>query len=159
MRNLNLKVNGRAWEGVTADSDTLLDVLRDQLGLKGAKANCLEGECGVCTVLLDGRPVCSCIMLAAQCEGRAVTTIEGMAAGDELHPLQQAFIDCGAVQCGFCIPGMVMTAAGLLADNPAPDREQIKEGLCGTLCRCTGYKKIIDAVESASRGRAVRGPV
>jgi carbon-monoxide dehydrogenase small subunit len=159
MRNLNLNVNGRQWEGVTADSDTLLSVLRDKLGLTGAKANCLEGECGVCTVLLDGRPVCSCILLAAQCEGRSVTTIEGMAAGDVLHPLQQAFIDCGAVQCGFCIPGMVMTAAGLLAENPSPNREQIKEGLCGTLCRCTGYKKIIDAVESASKVEAAHGPV
>ncbi len=159
MRNLNLNVNGRQWEGVTADSDTLLSVLRDKLGLTGAKANCLEGECGVCTVLLDGRPVCSCILLAAQCEGRSVTTIEGMAAGDVLHPLQQAFIDCGAVQCGFCIPGMVMTAAGMLAENPSPNREQIKEGLCGTLCRCTGYKKIIDAVESASKVEAAHGPV
>ena len=159
MRNLNLNVNGRQWEGVTADSDTLLSVLRDKLGLTGAKANCLEGECGVCTVLLDGRPVCSCILLAAQCEGRSVTTIEGMAAGDVLHPLQQAFIDCGAVQCGFCIPGMVMTAAGLLAENPSPNREQIKDGLCGTLCRCTGYKKILDAVESASKVEAAHGPV
>lgn len=159
MRNLKLTVNGRVWEGVTADSATLLDVLRSQLGLTGTKANCLEGECGVCTVLLDGRAVCSCILLAAQCEGRVVTTIEGIAAGDTPHPLQRTFIECGAVQCGFCIPGMVMTAAGLLAENPHPDRKQIKEGLCGTLCRCTGYKKIIDAVESASRMETSGGNV
>jgi len=157
MKSLKLTVNGRQWEGVTADSASLLEVLRDKLGLTGAKANCLEGECGVCTVLLDGRAVCSCILLAAQCEGRAVTTIEGMADGDTPHRLQQTFIDCGAIQCGFCIPGMVMTAAGLLAENPHPDRAQIKEGLCGTLCRCTGYKKIVDAVEAACGVEAADG--
>lgn len=155
--NLSMTVNGRAWTGDVADAATLLDVLRNHLGLTGTKANCEEGECGVCTVLLDGRAVNSCILLAAQCAGRSITTIEGMSAGETLHPLQQAFIDTGAVQCGFCTPGMIMTAAGLLNETPSPDREQIKEGLCGTLCRCTGYKKIIDAVELASCGEATDG--
>ncbi len=157
MRNLAMNVNGRAWTGAIEDSATLLQVLRDDLRLTGTKGNCLEGECGVCTVLLDGQAVNSCIKLAAQCDGHAITTIEGMGTGDRLHPLQQAFVDCGAVQCGFCIPGMIMTAAGLLAENPSPDREQIKEGLCGTLCRCTGYGKIVDAVASASRAGAENG--
>lgn len=157
MRELRLLVNGRTWEGRVPDSATLLQVLRDELRLTGTKANCLEGECGVCTVLLDGRAVCSCILLAAQCEGRAITTIEGLAQGEELHPLQRAFVDCGAVQCGFCIPGMVMTAAGLLAERPGADRGQIREGLCGTLCRCTGYTKIVDAVESVAKQGGARG--
>lgn len=153
MKNLKLNINDREWEATVADSATLLEVLRDSLGLTGTKANCIEGECGVCTVLLDGKAVCSCILLAAQCEGRKVTTIEGLANGSQLHPLQESFIECGAVQCGFCIPGMVMTAAGFLAECPNPSRDQIREGLCGTLCRCTGYRKIIDAVEAAVPGR------
>lgn len=152
MKNLKLNINEREWEASVADSATLLEVLRDSLGLTGTKANCIEGECGVCTVLLDGKAACSCILLAAQCEGRQITTIEGMAKGDELHPLQESFIEAGAVQCGFCIPGMVMTAAGFLGECPSPSRDQIREGLCGTLCRCTGYKKIIDAVVAVVPG-------
>ena len=156
MKHLELNINGRVRRVLAEDSATLLDVLRGPLGLTGTKANCLEGECGVCTVLLDGRSVNACIVLAAQCERHAVTTIEGLACSGELHPLQQSFVDAGAVQCGFCIPGMVMTAAGLLNERASPSREQIREGLCGTLCRCTGYSKIVDAVEQAAR-RLVSG--
>jgi len=156
MKHLELNINGRVRRVLAEDSATLLDVLRGPLGLTGTKANCLEGECGVCTVLLDGRSVNACIVLAAQCERHAVTTIEGLACSGELHPLQQSFVDAGAVQCGFCIPGMVMTAAGLLNERASPSREQIREGLCGTLCRCTGYSKIVDAVEQAAR-RPVSG--
>ncbi len=156
MKHLELSINGRVRRVLAEDSATLLDVLRGPLGLTGTKANCLEGECGVCTVLLDGRSVNACIVLAAQCERHAVTTIEGLACSGELHPLQQSFVDAGAVQCGFCIPGMVMTAAGLLNERASPSREQIREGLCGTLCRCTGYSKIVDAVEQAAR-RLVSG--
>lgn len=152
MRKVTLKVNGQDLGAVIEDQATLLDVLRTSFSMTGTKSNCLEAECGVCTVLLDGRAVNSCILLAAQCEGCEITTIEGMASSDDLlHPLQQAFIDCGAVQCGYCIPGMIMTAAGFLKEKPHPTRAEIEEGMCGTLCRCTGYKKIVEAVQLAAR--------
>jgi carbon-monoxide dehydrogenase small subunit len=151
MLQLKLDVNNKIHHIQVEDSATLLEVLRDKLFLTGTKQNCLEAECGVCTVLVDGKSVCSCILLAAQCEGRKITTIEGMASDGKLSALQEAFIACDAVQCGYCIPGMVMTAAGLLNERPNPSEVEIREGLCGTLCRCTGYNKIIDAVQTVAQ--------
>ena len=138
---------------------TLLHVLRNQLGLPGTKENCLEAECGVCTVLLDGKAVCACILLAAQCRGREIVTIEGIGDPEHLHPLQQAFIDCGAVQCGYCIPGMILTAKSFLDEHPGtvPDHDAIREAISGTLCRCTGYQKIVDAIAMAATRMAQSG--
>jgi len=129
---------------------TLLELLRERLGLTGTKLCCGEGECGACTVLLDNHAVNSCIMLAAEADGHAITTIEGLAQSGELDPLQQAFIDAGAVQCGFCTPGMIMAAKALLLANPTPTRADVQEALSGNLCRCTGYTRIIDAVLAAA---------
>ncbi|WP_428248241.1 (2Fe-2S)-binding protein [Ferrovibrio sp.] len=148
---LSLTINGERYDAEIPAGVTLLELLREEFGLTGTKTNCLEAECGVCTVLLDGKAVCSCITLALQCQGGSVTTIEGLAQGGELHPLQQAFIDGGAVQCGYCIPGMLLSAKALLDVNPLPDEAAIREGLAGTLCRCTGYQKIVDAVGCAAR--------
>jgi len=131
---------------------TLLDVLRDDLELTGTKYGCGEGECGACSVILDGRVVNSCLVLALECEGSRVLTIEGLAANGELHPIQRAFVDHGAIQCGFCTPGMIMATYALLATNPSPTEEEIQRALEGNLCRCTGYRKIIDAVLSLARG-------
>ncbi len=143
-------VNGRP-SSVEADAEMrLLDALRDELHLTGTKEGCGEGECGACTVLLDGRPVNSCLVLAAQVEGRDVLTIEGLADGPRLHPIQQAFVDAGAAQCGFCTPGFVMSTYALLRDHPAPSDEEILTALEGNLCRCTGYVKIVDAVKRAA---------
>ena len=132
--------------------DTLLEALRDRLALTGTKECCAEGECGACTVLLNGRAVNSCLVLAAECDGDAVTTIEGLGAGGTLDPVQQAFVATGAVQCGFCIPGMILAAKYLLSTNPAPTHREIKEGLAGNLCRCAGYSRIIEAVALAAKG-------
>jgi carbon-monoxide dehydrogenase small subunit len=126
---------------------TLLEVLREECGLTGTKHGCELGECGTCTVLVDGRPVLSCLVLAAEMEGRAIETVEGLALGNELHPLQRTFADLGAAQCGYCTPGILMAAKALLAANAAPTETEIKEALAGNLCRCTGYHKIIQAVE------------
>jgi len=126
-------------------------VLRAGLGLTGTKENCLEAECGVCTVLVDGMAVNSCILLAGECLGREITTIEGLGRGGELHPLQQAFIDRGAVQCGYCIPGMILSAKAYLDENPTPTETGAREALAGNLCRCTGYQKIAEAVLAAAR--------
>ncbi|MGA2402280.1 MAG: (2Fe-2S)-binding protein [Syntrophobacteraceae bacterium] len=126
------------------------DVLREDLGLTGTKEGCGAGECGGCTILVDGRACLSCLMAAAQLQGRHVTTIEGLAANGSLHPVQEAFIEYGAVQCGFCTPGMVLAAVHLLYRNPDPTREEIREGMSGNLCRCTGYVKIVDAVKAAA---------
>lgn len=130
---------------------TLLDVLREDLGLTGTKTNCQEAECGVCTVGLDGKAVTACTILIGQCEGRRIDTIEGLADEGRLHPLQEAFIEHGAVQCGYCIPGMIMTARAFLAETPDPDEAAVREAIVGTLCRCTGYQKIVDAILAASR--------
>ena len=146
-----LNINGESYDALIDPGASLLDVLREQIGLTGTKTNCLEAECGVCTVLLDGKAVCACITLAAQCQGKSILTIEGLAEGGELHPLQAAFLEMGAVQCGYCIPGMILTAVSYLQENPNPDEAQIREGLAGTLCRCTGYQKIVDAVALAAR--------
>jgi len=147
---LSLTINGESHEVLVEPHRTLLDVLRTDLGLTGTKENCLDAECGFCTVLLDGAAVNACIVLAVQCRDRAVVTIEGLAVGAELHPLQRAFIDAGAVQCGYCIPGMILAARAFLDENPAPSEAEIREALAGNLCRCTGYQKIVDAVLGAA---------
>jgi len=153
---LTLTINGERHEVLTEPHRTLLDVLRVDLGLTGTKENCLEAECGVCTVLLDGRAVNSCILLAAQCRDHEVVTIEGLARDGELHRLQQAFIDHGAVQCGYCIPGMILSAKALLDERPGATLAEVREALAGNLCRCTGYQKITDAVVAAARPAADR---
>jgi carbon-monoxide dehydrogenase small subunit len=154
MRDIELVVNGRPVRLVIEDHWTLLRALREGLALTGTKEGCGNGECGACTIILDGRPVNSCVVLAAEVEGREVLTIEGEADGENLSPLQQAFIDEGAIQCGFCTPGMVMSARALLMRNPNPTREEVEEAICGNLCRCTGYKPIVNAIlEGARRER------
>ncbi len=151
---LTMTVNGHSVT-VEIDVDELLvDVLRDRLGLIGTKVGCNEGECGACTVIMDGDPVLSCLIPALRAEGRQIITIEGLGDGDTLHPLQQAFVEHGAVQCGYCIPGFIMSAKALLDVNPHPNREQIKEAIAGNLCRCTGYVKIIEAIEAVAAQKA-----
>ncbi len=127
------------------------DLLREDFGLTGTKEGCGTGECGACTILADGEPRLSCLMLAAQLEGKKIVTIEGLSDGQKLHPVQQAFIDYGAVQCGFCSPGMILSAAAFLRQTPEPSRDQIRESISGNLCRCTGYQKIVDALEAAAK--------
>lgn len=153
---LTLTINGERHEVLTEPHRTLLDVLRVDLGLTGTKENCLEAECGVCTVLLDRRAVNSCIVLAAQCQGREVVTIEGLARDGALDPLQQAFIDHGAVQCGYCIPGMILSAKAFFEERPDSTEAEVREALAGNLCRCTGYQKIADAVLAAARPNGTR---
>jgi aerobic-type carbon monoxide dehydrogenase small subunit (CoxS/CutS family) len=147
---LSLSVNGETRDVVVAPNKTLLEVLREDLALTGTKHGCELGECGTCTVLLDGEPVLSCLALPVECQGRRITTVEGMAEGGRLHPLQQAFAELGAAQCGYCTPGILLTAQALLADNPGPTRDEIRHALAGNLCRCTGYTKILEAVELAA---------
>jgi len=142
----HFKVNSASYEVLITPNMTLSELLREQLGLTGTKNACGAGECGSCTVLIDGRPTLSCATLAIAVQNREILTIEGLSRGTELHPLQEAFIAAGAIQCGFCTPGMIMTAKAMLDRNPNPTRDQVKEGLAGNLCRCTGYVKIIDAV-------------
>jgi carbon-monoxide dehydrogenase small subunit len=148
---VTLTVNGDRHEVLTEPARTLLDVLRIDLGLTGTKTNCLDAECGVCTVLVDGKAVNACLLLAVAVQGRAITTIEGLARDGGLHPLQQSFIDHGAVQCGYCIPGMILAAKAYLDENPVPTEAEVREALAGNLCRCTGYQKIVDAVLAAAR--------
>jgi aerobic carbon-monoxide dehydrogenase small subunit len=150
-QRIDLSVNGRARSVDVAPQHTLLDVLRDDLGLTGTKECCLVGECGACTVLIDGVSVDSCLVLGVEADGTAVTTVEGLASGDRLHPLQAAFLEMGAAQCGFCIPGQLMAAAALLADIPHPTRAEVEDGLAGNLCRCAGYEQIIEAVLVAAQ--------
>jgi len=147
---IRLTVNGRERAIEVAPNHTLLDVLRNDLGLTGTKECCLVGECGACTVLVDGDSVDSCLVLAAETDGAAITTVEGLAPPHALHPLQRAFLDTGAVQCGFCIPGQLMAGAALLARVPQPSRADVEEGLAGNLCRCAGYEQIIEAVLAAA---------
>lgn len=148
---VTLTVNGQTQTITTDAHKTLLYLLRDDLALYGAKDGCSEGECGACTVLMDGRPVNACLVLAGQAQGRAVITIEGLAGDGELHPLQRAFIRSGAVQCGFCTPGLVLSAVALLEQEPDPSEAQIRQALTGNLCRCTGYTQIIAAIQTAAR--------
>jgi aerobic-type carbon monoxide dehydrogenase small subunit (CoxS/CutS family) len=145
-----LDVNGERTELLLPVHKTLLEVLREDMQLTGTKHGCELGECGTCTVLVDGRPELSCLVLPVQVEGRAITTIEGMAAGSTLHPLQQAFAELGAAQCGYCTPGILLSAKALLETNTKPSRDEIREALAGNLCRCTGYAKILEAVELAA---------
>ncbi len=143
-------INGDHVEYLCQPDETLLDVLRDRLGLTGAKEGCGTGDCGACSIILDDRLVCSCLVLGAEAEGRHVETIEGMAHGDRLHPLQQKFLEHAALQCGICTPGFLIAAKDLLAKNPDPTEEEIRFGLAGNLCRCTGYDKIVRAVQDAA---------
>jgi aerobic-type carbon monoxide dehydrogenase small subunit (CoxS/CutS family) len=147
---VTLHVNGERADLLLPVHKTLLEVLREDMQLTGTKHGCELGECGTCTVLVDGKPELSCLSLPIQLEGRAITTIEGMATGSELHPLQQAFAELGAAQCGYCTPGILLAAKSLLEDNAKPTRDEIREALAGNLCRCTGYSKILDAVELAA---------
>jgi carbon-monoxide dehydrogenase small subunit len=146
-----LTVNGEPAEVSFAPYKTLLEVLREDLGLTGTKHGCELGECGACAVLVDGEPKLSCLVLALECEGKAIETVEGLASGAQLHPLQAAFADLGAAQCGYCTPGLLMTAKALLEREPNPSRERIREAVSGNLCRCTGYQQIFEAIEEAAK--------
>ena len=150
-QRIKLRVNGEDCELSIPPNRTLLEVLREDLALTGAKEGCQDGTCGSCTVLLDGKPVRSCLILAIEAEGREILTIEGLSKGEELHPIQEAFVNYGAVQCGFCTPGMILTAKALLDSNPDPSEEEIREAISGNLCRCTGYVKIVEAIAEAAR--------
>lgn len=153
---LTLQVNGEEYEVYIEPKKTLLEVLREDLGLTGTKEVCDLGTCGACTVLLNDRPVLSCLILAVACKGKEVRTIEGLRRGETLDPLQNSFIQLGAIQCGMCTPGMIMTAKALLHENPHPTEAEVRRGIAGNLCRCTGYVKIVDAVLEASREGATR---
>jgi len=148
---VELTVNGKKREVETTISTRLLDLIRDDLHLTGTKEGCGKGECGACTVIMNGELVASCLVLALQADGAVITTIEGIGDDKCLDPVQEAFIETGAVQCGFCIPGMILAAKKLLEENPHPDEEEIKRGISGNLCRCTGYQKIIDAIKLAAK--------
>ncbi len=147
---ITLKVNGDAHEVLISPNQTLLEVLRDNLGLMGTKRGCDLGACGACTVLVDGEAYLSCIMLAIDATGKEIVTIEGLSETGELHPLQQSFVEVGGLQCGFCTPGMIMTAQAVLVEEPHPTEESVKKKMAGNLCRCTGYKKVVEAVMTAS---------
>lgn len=149
-RELELKVNGEDYTLEVEPHRTLLEVVRNDLGLTGTKLGCGGGECGACTVILDGKAVKSCLMLALDAKGKELWTIEGLAKGGDLHPLQRAFVQQGAIQCGFCTPGMIMASKALLDENPRPTEQDIKDALAGNLCRCTGYVKILDAVSTVA---------
>ena len=149
--HLALSVNAEEQSCSFAPYKTLLEVLREDLGLTGTKHGCELGECGACAVLIDGEPQLSCLILALECAGRSIETVEGMARGAELHPLQAAFADLGAAQCGYCTPGLLLTAKALLAHEPGPSRERIQEAISGNLCRCTGYQQIVEAIEEGAR--------
>jgi len=150
---IKLKINGYPYETVADDRRTLLEILRENVGLTGTKKGCEEGECGVCTVLMDGEAVASCLVLAVEAQGREITTIEGLAQGDKLHPIQEAFVKYGALQCGFCTSGMILSAKALLDKNPKPSKDEIKMAIAGNLCRCTGYIKIIEAIQAVAEGK------
>lgn len=149
MININLKINGENYNINTKKEFRLIDLLREELNLIGSKEGCGEGECGACTVIMNGETVNSCMVMAFQADGSNILTIEGLGTENNLHPIQKAFIEVGAVQCGYCTPGMILSAKALLDKNPQPTREEIREGISGNLCRCTGYNKIVDATELA----------
>lgn len=148
-QSIEFRVNGKKAQLSVGGNQTLLELLRDQLDLTGTKRGCDSGDCGACTVLMDGQPVNACLVLAAEVAGSDITTIEGLGQDDKLHPLQQAFVDYNAVQCGFCTPGMILMASALLDENPHPTEEDIRQYLQGNLCRCTGYGKIVEAIQAA----------
>lgn len=145
-RLVQLRVNGEERDVIVTPNETLVEVLREELELTGTKMGCGEGACGMCTVLIDGKPVRSCLTLAVEAQGREVVTIEGLADGGELHPVQKAFIDHGAIQCGFCSPAMILTSKALLDENPHPTEDEVRRAISGVVCRCTGYAKIVEAV-------------
>ncbi len=148
---IELNVNGEHYEVAVEPQRTLLEVLREKLGLTGTKKACDEGQCGSCTVLMDGKPVSSCLVLALEAQGRDILTIEGLSAGGRLHPIQQAFVDLGAIQCGYCTPGMILAGKALLDENPSPTEDEVRWAISGNLCRCTGYAKIVEAILAASK--------
>jgi carbon-monoxide dehydrogenase small subunit len=147
--NLSLTVNGDSYEVLAEPRESFLEVLRNKLNLTGTKKGCDTGDCGACTVIMDGRPVNSCLVLAVEAQGKETLTIEGLAHGSRLHPIQDAFVEYGAVQCGYCTPGMIISAKALLDDNPHPTEQEIRRAIVGNLCRCTGYVKIVDAIKAA----------
>jgi carbon-monoxide dehydrogenase small subunit len=151
MKLLKLTVNGKHYELSVKPWVTLLDLLRDELGFTGTKEGCGIGECGACTVIMEGKTVNSCLVLAHEADGKEITVIEGLAQGEELHPLQEAFIEHGAIQCGFCTSGMIMSAKALLDENPNPTDDEIKRGIQGNFCRCTGYSKILKSIKAAAQ--------
>jgi carbon-monoxide dehydrogenase small subunit len=150
LKEIKLTVNNQPYRLSVLPWRTLLEVIREDLGLTGTKEGCGLGECGACTVLIDGQAVNSCLVLATEADGKKITTVEGLVQGDELHPIQQAFVDHGGLQCGFCTPGMIMSAKALLDRNPTPTEEEIKQAISGNLCRCTGYAKIIESIKAAA---------
>jgi aerobic carbon-monoxide dehydrogenase small subunit len=154
MITIHLTVNGESVAAEVRPDETLLSLLRSRLGLTGTKESCAVGECGACTVILDGMAVKSCVTLAAQCDGKTLVTIEGLEQNGELHPLQRCFVETNAVQCGFCTPGFIMTALAYLGEHPNPTREEIRSAISGNLCRCTGYEQIIDAIEAYAKQNA-----
>jgi carbon-monoxide dehydrogenase small subunit len=151
LHEVGLTVNGTLYEVSVQPWESLLEVIRDRLGLTGTKEGCGLGECGACTVIMDGKTVNSCLVLAVEADGKEITTIEGLADGEKLHPIQEAFIAHGGLQCGFCTPGMIMSAKALLDENPDPSEEEIRRAIAGNLCRCTGYTKIIESISSAAK--------
>ena len=155
-QTIHLTLNGRPTEVRVEPNETLVDVIRDRLALTGTKKGCDAGDCGCCTVILDGKAVNSCLVLAVEADGRIVETVEGLAQGERLHPLQQAFLDYGAVQCGYCTPGMLLSAKALLDEKPDAGEEDVRTAISGNLCRCTGYVKIVEAVLSVARGMRPR---
>jgi carbon-monoxide dehydrogenase small subunit len=151
-RLIQLNVNGELYEVAIQQHRTLAEVLREELDLIGTKEACNQGDCGSCTVIMDGKPVTSCLTLAVEAEGREIRTIEGIANGSQLSPIQKAFVEHGAIQCGFCTPGMVMSATALLEENPKPTEDEVRMAIAGNICRCTGYTKIVEAILAASEG-------
>ncbi len=151
MKQVRLTVNGVSYELSVQPWETLLEVIRDALGLTGTKEGCGIGECGACTVIMDGRAVNSCLVLAAEADGKQIITIEGLSDGDKLHPIQQAFVDHGGFQCGFCTPGMIMSVKAFLDENQMPSEEETRRGIAGNICRCTGYIKIFESIKAAAK--------
>jgi aerobic-type carbon monoxide dehydrogenase small subunit (CoxS/CutS family) len=156
-KEIVLNVNGTDYKLNVEASRTLVEVLRDTLGLTGTKKSCNEGECGACTVLMDGKPVASCLVLAIDAQGRKILTIEGLSEGEKLHPIQEAFLKNGGIQCGFCTPGMVMSAKAFLDEHPAPTPPEVRKAIVGNLCRCTGYQQIVDSIMDASHKMCPEG--
>lgn len=148
---IEFNLNGENVQALTDENETFLDFIRNTMGLTGTKKGCEEGECGACTILMDGKPVNSCLLLAMEVNGHEIITIEGLASNGKLHPIQQAFIDKWALQCGYCTPGMIMSAKALLDHNPHPTEKEIRDAIAGNLCRCTGYAKIVEAIDSVAK--------